>query len=523
MRKGIRVTVYVVFALTVLYFVVEWFLEAKIRYFVEKKVEEVSRGAVRAEIGSVSLRLIGRSLWLEEVKISSDTVALRRSGWPLKRVEGYFDRLGARGVHFRKRDSLFYLRARELDAGISRLAADILKPGPGGRSAARTLAGVQVEVETVSVRLDRMYCRVIEGRDSVDYRLNGFSGKVTDGEFRTFPAGKGWPFACGDIQLALSSFQCRFAEGSSLLEVDSLRWQGDEERFTVGALRLLPQYGMYEFARKSPGHADWTRIEAAGLEGTGVDWRRFMAERWIDVDSLSFGKLSVRNFKNRQIEQTPRVKRLFYQSVQEFPFPLSVRRIALQHADVEYLELAKHGSAPGRITFNGLQGMFYGLTNRGTAFTVKAKGKLMNQGEMQAVFRLPAGRSNPFFEVEGRLGAMNLAALNPMTEPLAKVKIASGRVEGMTFSMKGDAQRADADVLFLYEKLRIRIMKEKDGHLETRSFLTTLANGLIVRENNPGSGVERKVCGSAERDPYRSQFNYLWKTLFSGLKKSVGL
>ena len=93
----------------------------------------------------------------------------------------------------------------------------------------------------------------------------------------------------------------------------------------------------------------------------------------------------------------------------------------------------------------------------------------------------------------------------------------------MTFSMKGDAQRADADVLFLYEKLRIRIMKEKDGHLETRSFLTTLANGLIVRENNPSSGGERKVRGSAERDPYRSQFNYLWKTLFSGLKKSVGL
>lgn len=46
MRKGIRVTVYVVFALTVLYFVVEWFLEAKIRYFVEKKVEEVSRGGL---------------------------------------------------------------------------------------------------------------------------------------------------------------------------------------------------------------------------------------------------------------------------------------------------------------------------------------------------------------------------------------------------------------------------------------------------------------------------------------------
>lgn len=86
-------------------------------------------------------------------------------------------------------------------------------------------------------------------------------------------------------------------------------------------LRLLPQYGMYEFVRKAPGLPDWTLL-------------------------------------------------------------LFVRRIALQHADVEYLELAKHGLTPGRITFDGLQGMIYDLSNRGTSqqavFTVKAQGKLMN-------------------------------------------------------------------------------------------------------------------------------------------------
>ncbi len=96
-------------------------------------------------------------------------------------------------------------------------------------------------------------------------------------------------------------------------------------------------------------------------------------------------------------------------------------------------------------------------------------------------------------------------------------------MEGMTFQINGDLRKADVDMIFRYEKLRIRIMKEKDGELQPRSFLTTLVNGLIVRENNPANGGLRKVDGSAQRDPNRSQFNYLWKTLFAGLKNTVGL
>lgn len=46
---------------------------------------------------------------------------------------------------------------------------------------------------------------------------------------------------------------------------------------------------------------------------------------------------------------------------------------------------------------------------------------------------------------------------------------------------------------------------------------------MIVKENNPDHRGIRKGEGWAERDPYRSQFNYLWKIMLEGLKKSVGL
>lgn len=527
MKKGIRITVCIILALFLLYFGAEWFIEVKIKNWVEKKAVEMTHGGVRVEVGSVSVGLIGRSLWLKEVKVSSDSTLLKEGGLPFRKVDGCFRRLGVKGIHFQKKDSVVRLRAKQVGVELSRLSAVVLRQDSVFRVPARGRSGWQVNAETVDVGLERVHCRVVAGEDSADYRLNDFTGRMIAGEFDTFSKGKGLPFSCRGIELALSSFQYRFAEGASLLEVDSLRWQGSEGCFAVGGIRLLPEYGMYEFARKAPGHPDWTRIEVSGLRGTGVDWQRFVAERRIDIDSISLEKVSVRSFKNRRIEQAPRVKRLFYESVQQFPFPLSVRRIALLRADVEYQELAKHGLTPGRIAFTDLQGLFYGLTNQGASnqavFTIKARGKLMNQGHIQAVFRLPADRSNPFFEVDGRMGEMSLTALNPMIEPLAKVKIESGRMEGMSFRMRGNAREAEVDMEFLYEKLRIRIMKEKNGELQTRSFLTTLVNGLIVKENNPDYGGVREVRGSAEREPYRSQFNYLWKVLFVGIKKSVGV
>ena len=527
MKKGIKIITYVIFALVVLYFGVQWVLEAKIKSIVEKKVYEMTQGAVKAEVGSVSLRLIGRSLWLKEVKISSDTGAGLKNGLPLITAEGYLKRVGIRGIRFKKKDSVIYLRAKEFELEVSRLSADMLKKSREIRPMDRNVPGLQLQIQKIALRLGHIHCREIEGRDSAEFRLQNFNGEINDWEINTLSRNTGFPFSCRDIQISLSSFQYSFGENSQALEIDSLKLQGDKGRFAVGNIRLIPRYSMYEFAEKAPGHTDWTRIKASGLQGRGFSLQKLISERFIYVDSISLERASVSSFKNRQIEQKPRVKRLFYESVQKFSLPFAVRRVALNDVGVEYLELAKHGLSPGKITFGDLQGVFYDLTNRPQSghsfFTLKAQGKLMDQGKIQAVFRLPADSVKPAFEIAGEMGPLNLALLNPMLEPLAKIKVTSGYLEKMTFEIKGNSQKARVDMAFLYEKLRIRIMKKKDGKLQTSSFLTTLANGMIVKENNPDHRGMRKGEGWTERDPYRSQFNYLWKILLQGLKKSVGL
>jgi hypothetical protein len=110
-----------------------------------------------------------------------------------------------------------------------------------------------------------------------------------------------------------------------------------------------------------------------------------------------------------------------------------------------------------------------------------------------------------------------------MIEPLTKIKVISGEVESLNFRITGNARQSQTDLLFLYEDLKVRLLKEKDGEVRVRSFLTDLANGILLIKSNPGSRGERKAEATAERDVYRSQFNYLWRSIVAGLKKTIGL
>ena len=147
----------------------------------------------------------------------------------------------------------------------------------------------------------------------------------------------------------------------------------------------------------------------------------------------------------------------------------------------------------------------------------------MDRGVMRASFRLPIAPRTDLFEVEGPLGAMSIPDVNPMIEPLVKIRVVSGELDDLKFRIKGDSIQSKVDMVFLYRDLKVRLLKEKDGEIKVRSFFTTLANGLIFTENNPNHRGERQVEATAERDVYRSQFNYLWRSLLAGLKKSIGL
>ena len=82
-------------------------------------------------------------------------------------------------------------------------------------------------------------------------------------------------------------------------------------------------------------------------------------------------------------------------------------------------------------------------------------------------------------------------------------------------------------MLFLYNDLRAALLKEKEGELADKKFLTSLVNRILKHDNpdktRKGFNKPRHSNVSIIRDPYHSTFNYLWQILRPPLIESVGV
>ena len=131
------------------------------------------------------------------------------------------------------------------------------------------------------------------------------------------------------------------------------------------------------------------------------------------------------------------------------------------------------------------------------------------------------------FLLDARLDSLDLLSLNEIVKPLAPAEVVSGWAQDVVFHMDASSRKGRIRLDFPYRKLKVALLKEKDGETTQKGFLSRLAN-LVLRDNNPAHPERkdsklRKVDMEIVRDPYHSAFNYLWQMLRPALVESVGV
>ena len=86
--------------------------------------------------------------------------------------------------------------------------------------------------------------------------------------------------------------------------------------------------------------------------------------------------------------------------------------------------------------------------------------------------------------LNARLDSFDLTALNELLVPLASAEVQSGWVREMAFSTEASSKGATVEMVFLYNGLKAALLKEKDGVLTDKKFLTGLVN-RVLKQNNP--------------------------------------
>lgn len=226
----------------------------------------------------------------------------------------------------------------------------------------------------------------------------------------------------------------------------------------------------------------------------------------------------VRNFPNVAIFRLPDIK---------------IDTISLRSIDASYEEYNRKTKRAGIVRFDRTRGYFYNVTNDSAALTknptckININTQFMNRGNLNVDFIFNLTDKLHSYSYKGRLGAMNLPAINPASKALASVAITSGRLNSLDFDMQGNSEVATGNVTLLYKDLKVQLLKAdttklKMKHMTIASFF---ANALIIKHNNPdGDGLQpRSIPVTYQRPINFPFFKNVWHTLLAGIKPSFGL
>lgn len=331
------------------------------------------------------------------------------------------------------------------------------------------------------------------------------------------------------------------------VSLTSIDWKSDDKMYSYGLQNILvnsrskllrishvyirPSLGETAFANSQQFQRDRYDVNLEGITLNGIKMEdvvnnKLIAEKLIINNTVA--KIS-RDLK-KPLDEKNKVGNYPSQLIQKIDFPIYIKSGLLSKAFIQYREHEKVSDSTGEITLAKATLKLSNITNMAdqkkvnNLLTINYNAMALGEIPINGNFKFYLDSDKGAFIADGNISSFDAKALNKISIPMALIRIQTGKINSINFNFKGNDAQANGDFVMKYEKLKVDILKrdQTSKDIKKRGFFSLVAN-LLVKNNNPQNGNLRRVNPSFQRDVHKSFFNLIWKTIFNGLKETVGI
>ena len=294
-------------------------------------------------------------------------------------------------------------------------------------------------------------------------------------------------------------------------------------------VKLTPTLSETEFAKAHKYAVDRINLDIGSLELKNID-RAAVMQLQIVAETLLINNASLHDFRDKSVphDSVDRTDRYPQQSIANMSIPIQIGKTIISDSYIEYKEKNEKSDSSGRVSFYHVNATLDNITNmphylkKNDQLKLVFQASFLDQAPFHAEIQTRISKTEGNFRLQASLGAMHGVMLNPLVQPMALAKVDEGEIRGLHYRMSATNTRATGKLTFLYDGLNVKLLKkdEQKNKYKTK-VLPTLAAGIAIKKSNPQNGQTRTVDVDYKRDIYRSIFNLMWKSLFSGVKKTV--
>ncbi|HEY6063076.1 MAG TPA: hypothetical protein VIV35_05675, partial [Chitinophagaceae bacterium] len=313
---------------------------------------------------------------------------------------------------------------------------------------------------------------------------------------------------------------------------DSISISSVSRDFRIKNFLVAPTLNEEAFVRSLPTQADRFAFSVNDIQMQNIDLQQLFEEN-IVADSILFNGPRLKIYRDLIIprDKKNRVGSYPHQLMQKIPVSYRVGKIIMTDGFIEYKERHNISRLAGKIQYYTINACISNFTNDKKAIAVNnimsinMNTRFLNKSPLHITGRFyllhPQGR----FDLHGTFGAMDATLLNPIIERTGLTHIKKGKINGAEFSIQGNDYAADGTVKMLYEDLKVAALEKNksSSQLDTKGLSSFIVN-IIIKNSNPKKNEDARVAQvHLDRNPNSSFFNFSWKTVFKGIKETVGL
>lgn len=337
-----------------------------------------------------------------------------------------------------------------------------------------------------------------------------------------------------DIHVNFNNYSYATPDSMYHIKLSNLDFTASTKTLNIKHFVLVPRYSETDFARVNGYARDRFSIQFNKISFDGLSLPLYLQKKELRANNMDIadGEIVVFNDNTYPALKSNRTGRFPHQLLQLLNTKINIDKIKLKNVNVSYAEFDRDSKQKGKITFLHTTGSVSNVTNfkmqklKNPIMQANLVSFIMGQGKLVINFKFNLTSPLGAFDYKGSVSNFDGKKLNEITKPLGMLQVKKGYINKLKFDIKANQNVAQGKMEFTYNDLSVALLKKEVGkdRLVKKGLLSMLANALVIYTDNPSiDGKFTRAPIFFERIPTASFFNFIWKTLFQGIKYSVGV
>ncbi len=285
--------------------------------------------------------------------------------------------------------------------------------------------------------------------------------------------------------------------------------------------KLIPKYSRKEFVKQIDKEKDLFNLNIAAINFEKLNWGFKDEKFFFKTNAIVINQLYANIYRNKIPTDDLSKKYLYNKLLRDIPFEMQVNTLQIKNSELVYEEEINFQRGPGILTFdrfnltaNNIQSG-YNL-KKTNDLKIKVNCRFMKTSPLNVNWSLNVLDKNDGFNINGSILNFNTSKIKPFLKPNNNVTT-QGLLEEVKFNFSGNDNLAKGTFGLNYKDLKVTVYKTKKPQ-EISKLKTALGNLLIKNDSNEKI---KYVAIDVERIQEKSFYNFLWRCIGEGLKKTL--